>query len=128
MRYDYDTNYTVRYEAASSSNSSLLQRLTSERSAIAEIANARYSGVTRDLAAFRSSYDLGLRYATSIVQLTGSIRRDSSLIDGEQIDTAAFGAAFAVGRDWIISPLIGYSRPDAESNIIFGQLVLTYAW
>ncbi len=124
MSYDYDSDYTL----TASSNPLLIRRLLAKYPTISELIYQNISGVTRSLALFESSYNIGLSYQFSSMALTGQYLHDEALASEETLDTASLSATMLVGDNWMLAALLGQSRSASADGVTFGGLSISYNW
>jgi hypothetical protein len=86
------------------------------------------SGVTRDTALLQDTMTVGATVKFKPVWLTLSYLRDHALDSRDLTQTADLAVDIPVGKDWVISPRLGYSQSEAGMDVSYGGVSLQVSW
>jgi hypothetical protein len=86
------------------------------------------SGVTREAAVLRRSWNAGIGYRLDRAALNFQYFYDLALDGDIPTNTFALYAALYVSDHWTVSPAIGYSSVDQSGGTAFGSLAVSFGW
>lgn len=86
------------------------------------------SGVTREAAVLRRSWNAGIGCRLDRAALNFRYFYDLALDGDIATNTFALNAAFYVSDHWTVSPAMGYSSVDQSGGTEFGSLAVSFGW